>query len=65
LINIILIADIKIQSDSHDSTEDAHTALKLFLHYQQIVHGSSEEQFEKELGILYDTGRQLNWQVPD
>jgi len=57
--------NIKIQSDSHDSTEDAHTALKLFLHYQQIVHGSSEEQFEKELGILYDTGRQLNWQVPD
>ena len=59
------LSDIKIQSDSHDSTEDAHTALKLFLKYQEIVDGSGEEQFDKELGILYDTGRQLNWQVPD
>lgn len=59
-----LILDIKIQSESHDSTEDAYTALKLFLKYQDIIDSSGEEYFDRELEILYDTGRQLNWQVP-
>ncbi len=57
--------DIKIQSETHDSTEDAYTAVKLFFKYQEIINTSGEEQFDHELEILYDTGRQLNWQIPD
>lgn len=57
--------DIKIQSDSHDSTEDAYTALKLFLKYKEITECSGERQFEKELEVLYETGRQFNWQIPE
>ncbi|XP_065071436.1 PAN2-PAN3 deadenylation complex catalytic subunit PAN2-like [Rhopilema esculentum] len=57
--------NIKIQSDSHDSAEDAYTAVKLFRKYKEIVDYSGDEQFDRELEILYDTGRQLNWQVPE
>eukprot|EP00794_Sanderia_malayensis_P005348 gene5348-6019_t len=57
--------NIKIQSETHDSTEDAYAAMKLFFKYQEILNTSGEEQFERELEVLYDTGRQLNWQIPD
>lgn len=56
--------NIKIQADTHDSAEDAHTALKLYEKYRELLR-AGEYVLEEELEILYDTGRQYNWQVPD
>uniref|UniRef100_T2MCW3 PAB-dependent poly(A)-specific ribonuclease subunit 2 n=1 Tax=Hydra vulgaris TaxID=6087 RepID=T2MCW3_HYDVU len=56
--------NIKIQADCHDSAEDAYTALKLYEKYRELLR-AGEWVLEEELEILYDTGRQYNWQVPE
>eukprot|EP01117_Protostelium_nocturnum_P009736 TRINITY_DN3481_c0_g1_i1.p1 TRINITY_DN3481_c0_g1~~TRINITY_DN3481_c0_g1_i1.p1 ORF type:complete len:1093 (+),score=214.39 TRINITY_DN3481_c0_g1_i1:80-3358(+) len=50
-----------IQSETHDSTEDARAALSLYRKYQEL---QAENQFEEILLRIYDIGRQLKWQVP-
>ena len=61
---IFNFSDIKIQADTHDSAEDAYTAIKLYEKYRELLR-AGEWVLEEELEILYDTGRQYNWQVPD
>jgi len=56
--------NIKIQADTHDSAEDAYTAIKLYEKYRELLR-AGEWVLEEELEILYDTGRQYNWQPPD
>jgi PAB-dependent poly(A)-specific ribonuclease subunit 2 len=75
------IAGENIQAETHDSVEDARTALRV---YKKFVYDSpsdtkasnivfryleltadSAETFEKALNDLYETGRRLQWKVPD
>lgn len=56
--------NIKIQADTHDSAEDAYTALKLYDKYRELLR-AGEWVLEEELEILYETGRQYNWSVPE
>eukprot|EP00741_Cyanophora_paradoxa_P005203 tig00000852_g5043.t1 len=49
---------IDIQSGSHDSVEDARTALALYRKYQQLC---ADGEFEDTLDEIYRQGRRCNW----
>ncbi|XP_074108879.1 PAN2-PAN3 deadenylation complex catalytic subunit PAN2 isoform X1 [Cotesia typhae] len=52
----------KIQSDTHDSTEDARAALELYRKYKELEsNGTITEALKK----LYDVGNELQWKVPE
>eukprot|EP00095_Tigriopus_kingsejongensis_P002899 maker-scaffold336_size202805-snap-gene-0.16 protein:Tk02899 transcript:maker-scaffold336_size202805-snap-gene-0.16-mRNA-1 annotation:"pab-dependent poly -specific ribonuclease subunit pan2" len=52
----------KIQGDTHDSIEDAVTALDLYKKYVQL---KASVRLIEELNNLYDRGKVLNWKVPE
>ncbi|TPX39823.1 hypothetical protein SeMB42_g03619 [Synchytrium endobioticum] len=51
----------QIQAESHDSVEDARTALMLYQKYKEMVQIG---QLESMLEELYEEGRALNFKVP-
>ncbi|KAL8812238.1 MAG: hypothetical protein Q9200_001179 [Gallowayella weberi] len=51
-----------IQSETHDSIEDAFTALKLWRKYQEFENAGI---LEKMIDEIYTTGRKLNYKVPE
>ncbi|XP_016320300.1 PAB-dependent poly(A)-specific ribonuclease subunit PAN2-like [Sinocyclocheilus anshuiensis] len=57
--------DLNIQSETHDSIEDARTALQLYRKYLELSHNGGQEEFRKVLKALYEKGRKLDWKVPD
>ncbi|XP_067301933.1 PAN2-PAN3 deadenylation complex catalytic subunit PAN2 isoform X1 [Pseudorasbora parva] len=57
--------DLNIQGETHDSIEDARTALQLYRKYLELSHNGGKEEFRKVLKALYEKGRKLDWKVPD
>ncbi|KAG1661510.1 PAN2-PAN3 deadenylation complex catalytic subunit PAN2 [Nymphon striatum] len=53
---------LNIQSVTHDSIEDAKTALKLYREYQKL---EASGQIKEALKGLYETGRNMQWKVPE
>eukprot|EP00127_Corallochytrium_limacisporum_P003745 Clim_evm77s152 gene=Clim_evmTU77s152 len=51
----------EIQSETHDSIEDALTALKVYERYLQL---KEEGTFNQTLQEIYEEGRRLNWTPP-
>ncbi|KAF2360218.1 PAB-dependent poly(A)-specific ribonuclease subunit PAN2 [Trinorchestia longiramus] len=52
---------IKIQSVTHDSIEDARTALALYKKYCELQANGT---FREELEALYHAGKKAQWKVP-
>ncbi|XP_042210470.1 PAN2-PAN3 deadenylation complex catalytic subunit PAN2-like isoform X2 [Homarus americanus] len=52
---------LKIQSVTHDSIEDARTALAL---YQKYCELKADGDLVMELQILYEAGKKAQWKVP-
>lgn len=59
-------SDLKIQGETHDSIEDARTALQLYRKYLELSkNGTEPESFHKVLKGLYEKGRKMDWKVPE
>ncbi|KAK2184756.1 hypothetical protein NP493_254g03005 [Ridgeia piscesae] len=54
---------INIQSTSHDSIEDARTALKLYHKYKELIAEGKEVQ--AAIKEMYEKGRALQWKIPE
>lgn len=52
------LLDIDIQADTHDSIEDAVTALLLYKKYEECVKNNNINEVITE---LYEVGRLSNW----
>ncbi|XP_033221398.1 PAN2-PAN3 deadenylation complex catalytic subunit PAN2 isoform X2 [Belonocnema kinseyi] len=52
----------KIQSETHDSVEDARAALELYHKYKEL---QSRGTLAESLKELYSIGTRLSWKVPD
>jgi len=57
------VAGINIQSTSHDSIEDARTALKLYHKYKELIAEGKEVQ--AAIKEMYEKGRALQWKIPE
>lgn len=63
---LCLPLDLKIQGETHDSIEDARTALQLYRKYLELSkNGTEPESFHKVLKALYEKGRKMDWKVPE
>lgn len=51
-----------IQTEKHDSIEDARTALSLYKYYLEYIVGANKAT---QLSRLYERGRSMSWSVPD
>lgn len=49
---------------THDSIEDARTALKLYKKYAELSQQGGDH-IRKALKDMYERGRQLNWKIPE
>ena len=58
-----LCPGMDIQSETHDSIEDARTALQLYRKYLELTE-QDPEAWQRELKRLYSEGRSLQWKVP-
>ncbi|KAJ3187322.1 poly(A)-specific ribonuclease [Gaertneriomyces sp. JEL0708] len=56
-----VVLHIDIQSETHDSVEDARTALAL---YKKYLEYKAQGRFEEVLREIYEEGRLLGWRPP-
>ncbi|XP_031421713.1 PAN2-PAN3 deadenylation complex catalytic subunit PAN2 isoform X2 [Clupea harengus] len=56
--------DLNIQGETHDSIEDARTALALYRKYLELSRGGNDD-VRKVLKGLYEKGRKQDWKVPE
>ncbi|XP_019630569.1 PREDICTED: PAB-dependent poly(A)-specific ribonuclease subunit PAN2-like isoform X1 [Branchiostoma belcheri] len=56
---------LRIQSDTHDSIEDARTALQLHKKFKQLKDEQEPDEFHKTLRKMYEEGRKVGWKPPD
>ncbi|XP_071966224.1 PAN2-PAN3 deadenylation complex catalytic subunit PAN2-like [Antedon mediterranea] len=57
---------LNIQSETHDSIEDARTALMLYEKYLELSdNGNDKTLWKSTLKELYEQGRKLNWKIPE
>ncbi|KRX68861.1 PAB-dependent poly(A)-specific ribonuclease subunit 2 [Trichinella sp. T9] len=56
--------NIRIQSNTHDSAEDAHSALVLYERYKEMTE-NKQNNFHNILNNLYLRGQQLHWTIPN
>ena len=49
---------------THDSVEDARTALQLYLKYQEMSK-EGMDKVRKTIKEMYDYGRKNQWKIPD
>lgn len=58
--------ELHIQAETHDSIEDANTALQLYRKYLALSNnGHDVDGFRKTLKQLYEEGRKRDWKVPE
>jgi len=57
-----LLLDIDIQKETHDSIEDARTALLLYKKYPEL---SNLHIFDEVLQLIYEIGGNCNWRVQE
>ncbi|XP_033943113.1 PAN2-PAN3 deadenylation complex catalytic subunit PAN2 [Pseudochaenichthys georgianus] len=57
--------ELNIQGETHDSIEDARTALALYRKYLELSRGGGNDEVRKVLKGLYEKGRQLDWKAPE
>lgn len=62
---ILFLVDLNIQGETHDSIEDARTALQLYRKYLELSRGVGSDEVRKVLKGLYEKGRQMDWKVPE
>lgn len=54
--------NLNIQSETHDSIEDAKTALALYHKYKELeMNGCAKEAIEN----LYQIGKECGWKIPN
>lgn len=58
---LFLLSGEKIQSETHDSIEDAKTALLLYRKYEELTKA---KRVATAVAELYDAGRNCGWKVP-
>lgn len=54
----------RIQGQTHDSVEDAVTALRLYNKYLEL-NRDKDGGFIEALNELYEKGKELGWKIPD
>lgn len=57
-------SEINIQSCTHDSVEDARTAMQLYLKYQEMSQ-SGMDTVRNTIKEMYEFGRSVQWKIPD
>lgn len=60
IVFILSVVGLTIQSETHDSTEDANTAIQLYRKYEELT---AKGEFRKVLRQLYEDGRKTGWKV--
>jgi len=63
LVIKLYLLGLNIQSETHDSIEDALTALKLYRKYVELTADKDPSEVKKMLKQLYDDGRKCNWKI--
>ncbi|XP_014664898.1 PREDICTED: PAB-dependent poly(A)-specific ribonuclease subunit PAN2-like [Priapulus caudatus] len=56
---------VSIQSDMHDSIEDARTALRLHQKYEEMRRDGDDVSTEVKIREMYEKGRALQWKALD
>ena len=64
LYELSIFSEINIQSVTHDSVEDANTALQLYLKYQEMSK-EGMDKVRKVIKEMYEFGRKNQWKISD